>query len=214
MLAIASFPARALVSLRLLPDVLPAPLRRAPHVHDEQGLGALLPPAHVRRAGRSLPEPARLRDPASRAPRVQRHAEGPALAAHLPERVHDDVADARSATRRFATAAIEPEAALRRRHARSGRRSTASAAAGRRASLFWRLYTAFYVAFAPHWSLFLLLPVHFLMGPIHGAIVNWCGHKYGYRNFDTTATTSRATRSCSTSSRWASCSRTTTTSTA
>ena len=21
------------------------------------------------------------------------------------------------------------------------------------------------------------------MGPIHGAIVNWCGHKYGYRNF-------------------------------
>ena len=23
------------------------------------------------------------------------------------------------------------------------------------------------------------------MGPIHGAIVNWGGHKYGYRNFDT-----------------------------
>jgi stearoyl-CoA desaturase (delta-9 desaturase) len=23
------------------------------------------------------------------------------------------------------------------------------------------------------------------MGPVHGAIVNWCGHKYGYRNFDT-----------------------------
>ena len=22
------------------------------------------------------------------------------------------------------------------------------------------------------------------MGPIHGAIVNWCGHKYGYRSFD------------------------------
>jgi stearoyl-CoA desaturase (delta-9 desaturase) len=22
------------------------------------------------------------------------------------------------------------------------------------------------------------------MGPIHGAIVNWCGHKYGYRNFE------------------------------
>ena len=30
----------------------------------------------------------------------------------------------------------------------------------------------------------LLLPIHFLMGPIHGAIVNWCGHKYGYSNFD------------------------------
>jgi stearoyl-CoA desaturase (delta-9 desaturase) len=23
-----------------------------------------------------------------------------------------------------------------------------------------------------------------MMGPIHGAIVNWCGHKYGYSNFD------------------------------
>lgn len=29
----------------------------------------------------------------------------------------------------------------------------------------------------------LLVPAHYLMGPIHGAIVNWCGHKYGYRNF-------------------------------
>lgn len=52
--------------------------------------------------------------------------------------------------------------------------------------MFMALYTIFYLAFAPHWAFFLLLPVHFLMGPIHGAIVNWCGHKYGYRNFDTT----------------------------
>jgi stearoyl-CoA desaturase (delta-9 desaturase) len=52
--------------------------------------------------------------------------------------------------------------------------------------LFMSLYTAFYVAFAPHWAYFLLLPVHFMMGPIHGAIVNWCGHMYGYRNFETT----------------------------
>lgn len=44
-------------------------------------------------------------------------------------------------------------------------------------------YTAFYVVFAPHWAFFLLLPIHFAMGPVHGAIVNWCGHKYGYRNF-------------------------------
>ena len=44
-------------------------------------------------------------------------------------------------------------------------------------------YTLFYVAFATHWWMFLLVPVHYLMGPIHGAIVNWCGHKYGYRNF-------------------------------
>jgi stearoyl-CoA desaturase (delta-9 desaturase) len=51
---------------------------------------------------------------------------------------------------------------------------------------FIGLYTACYVQFAPSWHWYLLLPIHFLMGPIHGAIVNWCGHKYGYRNFDTT----------------------------
>ena len=44
-------------------------------------------------------------------------------------------------------------------------------------------YVLFYILFTPSWWLFLLLPIHFLMGPIHGAIVNWCGHKYGYRNF-------------------------------
>jgi stearoyl-CoA desaturase (delta-9 desaturase) len=47
------------------------------------------------------------------------------------------------------------------------------------------VYTLFYLAFAPHWAFFLLLPAHYLMGPIHGAIVNWAGHKYGYRNFET-----------------------------
>ncbi len=49
---------------------------------------------------------------------------------------------------------------------------------------FGLLYVAFYVAFATHWWMYLLLPVHFLMGPVHGAIVNWAGHKYGYRNFE------------------------------
>lgn len=44
-------------------------------------------------------------------------------------------------------------------------------------------YVAFYVAFAPSPWWYLLLPAHFLMGPIHGAIVNWGGHKYGYQNF-------------------------------
>lgn len=47
------------------------------------------------------------------------------------------------------------------------------------------LYTLFYILFAPSPWFFLLLPVHFFMGPIHGALVNWCGHKYGYRNFGT-----------------------------
>lgn len=51
--------------------------------------------------------------------------------------------------------------------------------------LMWMgLYVLFYVEFATAPWQYLLLPVHFLMGPIHGAIVNWCGHKYGYRNFD------------------------------
>ncbi|HEX2735302.1 MAG TPA: acyl-CoA desaturase [Polyangiaceae bacterium] len=45
-------------------------------------------------------------------------------------------------------------------------------------------YTAFYVKFATQAWMFALLPMHFVMGPIHGAIVNWCGHRYGYRNFD------------------------------
>ncbi len=49
---------------------------------------------------------------------------------------------------------------------------------------FGSLYVAFYVAFATHWWMFLLLPIHFLISPVHGAVVNWCGHKYGYSNFD------------------------------
>lgn len=56
-------------------------------------------------------------------------------------------------------------------------------------SWLWRIacglfYIGFYVMFANHWWLFILLPIHFLMGPLHGAIVNWCGHKYGYSNHD------------------------------
>ncbi|MBW3468133.1 acyl-CoA desaturase [Arthrospiribacter ruber] len=35
-----------------------------------------------------------------------------------------------------------------------------------------------------HWWMYFLLPIHFMMGPVHGAIVNWSGHKYGYANFD------------------------------
>lgn len=46
-------------------------------------------------------------------------------------------------------------------------------------------YGLFYVAFAPSAWWFLLLPAHFVMGPIHGAIVNWGGHMYGYRNYAT-----------------------------
>ncbi len=49
--------------------------------------------------------------------------------------------------------------------------------------LFGMAYTAFYIYFAPNAWWFLLLPIHFLMGPVQGAVVNWCGHKYGYSNY-------------------------------
>jgi stearoyl-CoA desaturase (delta-9 desaturase) len=49
--------------------------------------------------------------------------------------------------------------------------------------LFGAFYVIFYIVFATHWWMFLFLPIHFLMGPIQGAFVNWAGHKYGYRNY-------------------------------
>jgi stearoyl-CoA desaturase (delta-9 desaturase) len=46
------------------------------------------------------------------------------------------------------------------------------------------IYSAVYWQFATVWWHWLLLPVQWVVGPVHGAIVNWCGHKYGYQNFD------------------------------
>jgi len=46
------------------------------------------------------------------------------------------------------------------------------------------LYSVPYFFLATHWWQWALLPLQWVMGPIHGAIVNWCGHKYGYRSFD------------------------------
>ncbi|MDX2196737.1 MAG: acyl-CoA desaturase [Cytophagales bacterium] len=53
---------------------------------------------------------------------------------------------------------------------------------------FGTIYVLYYVHFVPQnmWYLYFLLPIHFLMGPIHGAIVNWSGHVHGYRNYDST----------------------------
>jgi stearoyl-CoA desaturase (Delta-9 desaturase) len=45
-------------------------------------------------------------------------------------------------------------------------------------------YVLFYLRFATSPWMFALLPLHFIMGPIHGAIVNYCGHRFGYKNFD------------------------------
>ena len=49
--------------------------------------------------------------------------------------------------------------------------------------LFGTSYVAFYYFFATEWWMYALLPIHFLIGPVQGAIVNWCGHKYGYQNY-------------------------------
>ena len=51
--------------------------------------------------------------------------------------------------------------------------------------LFWGAsYVLFYYYFATAWWMFALLPIHFIMSPIHGAVINWFAHKYGYRNFE------------------------------
>jgi len=46
------------------------------------------------------------------------------------------------------------------------------------------VYAAVYWQFATAWYLWLLLPLQFIMSPIHGAVINWFAHKYGYRNFE------------------------------
>ena len=49
------------------------------------------------------------------------------------------------------------------------------------------VYALVYFAYAHttgHYWVFALLPFHWYLGPIHGAIVNYFGHKLGYRNFD------------------------------
>jgi len=44
-------------------------------------------------------------------------------------------------------------------------------------------YVAFFYFFATAWWQWLLIPIVFLMAPIHGAIINWFAHIYGYINF-------------------------------
>src|SRR5207237_5052638 len=90
----------ALAAVGFLADVLPAPVRRPSHVHDVEGLGAVLLPAHLRDPGLELPGAARLRDLAPHAPRLQRHPARSAFAAQLQERVRDDVGH-QASLRRF-----------------------------------------------------------------------------------------------------------------
>ena len=51
--------------------------------------------------------------------------------------------------------------------------------------LFWgAAYVGVYYLFATEIWLWALLPMQFLFSPIHGAIINWFAHKYGYRNYE------------------------------
>ena len=45
------------------------------------------------------------------------------------------------------------------------------------------LYVLIFIFFAPSAWLLLLLPFTIVMCPLHGAIINWFGHKYGFINF-------------------------------
>ena len=57
-------------------------------------------------------------------------------------------------------------------------------ASSRISRLTWgALYTCFFFVFATSLWQWLLLPVAFLMAPIHGVIINWFAHIYGYVNF-------------------------------
>ena len=55
---------------------------------------------------------------------------------------------------------------------------------------FGTLYVLFYIHFInayginTYWWMFLLLPIHFSIGPLHGAVINWFAHVIGYRNFN------------------------------
>jgi stearoyl-CoA desaturase (delta-9 desaturase) len=45
------------------------------------------------------------------------------------------------------------------------------------------VYVLVYVLWAPSGWWFFLLPIHILMVPLQGAIINWFAHKYGHVNF-------------------------------
>ena len=57
-------------------------------------------------------------------------------------------------------------------------------ASSRFSRLLWiTAYILFFAFFATAWWQWLLLPVAMLMAPIHGVIINWFGHIYGYVNY-------------------------------
>jgi stearoyl-CoA desaturase (delta-9 desaturase) len=45
------------------------------------------------------------------------------------------------------------------------------------------LYLAFFIKFATAPWQYIFLPIIILMAPVHGAIINWFAHKYGYQSY-------------------------------
>ena len=58
---------------------------------------------------------------------------------------------------------------------------------------FIAFYTLVYATYSTSTWQYMLLPIHFVMGPLHGSIVNWCGHRYGYVNHKKTNDKSKNT---------------------
>ncbi len=57
-------------------------------------------------------------------------------------------------------------------------------ASSRVSRLIWvTLYIVFFILFATDWWQWFFLPIAILMAPIHGVIINWFAHIYGYVNF-------------------------------
>ena len=57
-------------------------------------------------------------------------------------------------------------------------------ASSRFSRLLWiAVYITFFIVFVTSLWQWLLLPVILLMAPIHGVIINWFGHIYGYENY-------------------------------
>jgi stearoyl-CoA desaturase (delta-9 desaturase) len=57
-------------------------------------------------------------------------------------------------------------------------------ASSRLSRVLWiSLYILFFAYFTTALWQWALLPITFLMAPIHGVIINWFGHIYGYANF-------------------------------
>lgn len=51
--------------------------------------------------------------------------------------------------------------------------------------IFWgAIYVGVYYLYADALWLWIFLPLQFILSPIHGAIINWFAHKYGYRNYE------------------------------